>query len=195
MTSTPFTSDVHNADGHPDVAEISDLTEDLLTSGPRGGRPTASGRLRALRATYVHPWRRSGLARHASGPGADARRCRRPHRCRTCRRSAARRHRPSNALAVSRETRRASRERSRRTKPGREAAAPKHAAAAVSRETSLLPCRCARALDRPALRSPRGCQPPGTAPSRQAYTTLALRCPVAAGRSPLRESAVSSCSP
>ncbi|MFC4495574.1 hypothetical protein ACFPA8_15695 [Streptomyces ovatisporus] len=31
MTSTPFTSDVHSTDGHPEVAEISALTEDLLS--------------------------------------------------------------------------------------------------------------------------------------------------------------------
>lgn len=31
MTSTPFTSDVHSDDGHPEVSEISALTEDLLT--------------------------------------------------------------------------------------------------------------------------------------------------------------------
>ncbi|GGO49081.1 hypothetical protein GCM10012287_25590 [Streptomyces daqingensis] len=31
MTSTPFTSDVHGTDDHPEVAEISALTEDLLS--------------------------------------------------------------------------------------------------------------------------------------------------------------------
>jgi hypothetical protein len=160
MTSTPFTSDVHNADGHPDVAEISAFTEDLLSpehtaalhrhlsfcelcADVRASLDEIRGSLGTLPGPVRMPANVAGRIDAALAAEAmlDAS--------------------PSNAPAVSRETRRASRERGRRTKPGREAAAPKHAAAAVSRETSPTHADApGRSTDRPSGH-PGGASRPG----------------------------------
>ena len=73
MTSTPFTSDAHGIDGHPDVAEISALTEDLL-SPERADvllRHIADCDLCADVHASLEEIR--GQPRHPSGAGADAR--------------------------------------------------------------------------------------------------------------------------
>ena len=192
MTSTPFTSDAHSIDGHPDVAEISALTEDLLSRERADGTsqahlPTASlcadvhasleeirGSLGTLPGPVRMPADVAGRIDAALAAEAllDAS--------------------SSDASAVSRETephlqsanvdRRAIARRTKR----------RHAAAAVSRETAVRAIRCAR----PSCGTSQRSEPPGTAPSRQAFAPLALGRPCRGrrgGRS--QASAVSSCSP
>ena len=146
MTSTPFTSDAQGIDGHPDVAEISALTEDLLSRERADGASQAHRRLRSLRRRARIAGRRSEAA---SAPFRGRCGCRPtspaaltlPSLPKPC--SAPRpRTRPLFHVKPKPTSR-----GERRSKGDRETTKRRHAAAAVSRET---PSARSGAPDRPA---------------------------------------------
>ncbi|WP_181767294.1 hypothetical protein [Streptomyces albidus (ex Kaewkla and Franco 2022)] len=135
MTSTPFTSDVHSADDHPDVAEISALTEDLLT------RERSDALVRHLADCELCADVHTSLAEIRDTLGTLPGPVRMPADIAgridaALAAEAVLDASSSNASAVSRETGPASREGDRHAKTEPETTKRRHAAAAVSRETA-----------------------------------------------------------
>ena len=135
MTSTPFTSDVHSTEGHPDVAEISAFTEDLLN-------PERSTVLHAhLSGCELCADVRASLEEIRSTLGTLPGPVRMPEDIAgridaALAAEALLDTSPSNAPAVSRETGHDSSARSQRAMAARDGGLPRHAADAVSRETT-----------------------------------------------------------
>ncbi|QPP07669.1 hypothetical protein G4Z16_16130 [Streptomyces bathyalis] len=157
MTPTPFTPGARNIDGHPDVAEISALDEDLL---PRDRSSELRAHLAGCRLcadvlTSLEEIRDSlGTLPDASSMPEDI-----AGRIDAALAAEATLGSPrGDGAVVSRETDATSDRSAAYAKPGREAAAHRHSAAAVSRETSA----SRRPADRPAGRPSGG----GTGPGR-----------------------------